>query len=196
MDIEKAYDTVAQKVLFEVSQTTEIRNEYIQTTRNSHTVCVENRPSEAFSITERFQQGYVLSPTLFKVYINEVLKEWLAKCRTMRIHVRYKFLHTLLFSDDQVVIATDEDDINYVIRKLTETYEKWGLIINFDMTKYLAIGENIEPLDINGNRIDECRAYKYLGSVMSNKSNNRQDINNRIKQGKQAGHRYTFYMVV
>ena len=49
-------------------------------------------------------------------------------------------LHTLQFADDQVVLAGDKEDLEYITHKLKETYEKWGLDMNLNKTKYLCIG--------------------------------------------------------
>jgi len=40
----------------------------------------------------------------------------------------------------QVVLAGDKEDLEYMTRKLKETYEKWGLDMNFNKTKYLCAG--------------------------------------------------------
>uniref|UniRef100_T1H9Y0 Uncharacterized protein n=1 Tax=Rhodnius prolixus TaxID=13249 RepID=T1H9Y0_RHOPR len=45
------------------------------------------------------------------------------------------YLHSLLFADDQVLIANDEEDINYLVRKQAEEYRKWGLEINTEKTE-------------------------------------------------------------
>ena len=50
-------------------------------------------------------------------------------------------MYTLQFADDQVVLAGDKEDLEYMTRKLTETYEKWGLDMNLNKTKYLFIGK-------------------------------------------------------
>lgn len=42
----------------------------------------------------------------------------------MGVNIIDKFLDALLFADDQVVIALDEHNIKYMMRKLTETCEK------------------------------------------------------------------------
>ncbi|KAK4873810.1 hypothetical protein RN001_013170 [Aquatica leii] len=60
----------------------------------------------------------------------------------MGIPIRDETLYTLLFADDQVIVASNMDDANYMLRKLIEEYERWGLTINVSKTEYLAIGEN------------------------------------------------------
>ena len=59
-------------------------------------------------------------------------------------------IFTLLFADDQVVLAEDEDDLKYMLRKLIEEYGKWGLEVNTGKTQYLAIGVEGADLDIDG----------------------------------------------
>jgi len=36
-------------------------------------------------------------------------------------------LYTLHFADDQVVIALDKENLEYMTRKLLKEYEEWGL---------------------------------------------------------------------
>lgn len=104
----------------------------------------------------------------------------------MGINIDDETLHTLLFADDQIIIAEDEDDINYTMRKLTETYEKWGLKINFDKTKYIVVGGNGRDLHIDGKVIKACREYKYLGVLITEEGNCQKEIRNRIIQTKQV----------
>ena len=41
-------------------------------------------------------------------------------------------IYTLLFTDDQVLIAREYEDMEFMVRKLLEEYEKWGLKINLE----------------------------------------------------------------
>jgi len=58
----------------------------------------------------------------------------------MRVPLENKTQCTLQFADDQVVLAGNKEDLEYMTHKLIETYEKWGLELNFNKTKYLCIG--------------------------------------------------------
>ncbi|KAG8333849.1 hypothetical protein J6590_102119 [Homalodisca vitripennis] len=71
-------------------------------------------------------------------------------------------IFTLLFADDQVVVAEDEEDLEYMLRKLTEEYEGWGLEVNMDKTQYLVIGREGRDLNINGNVIKNVDEYSTL----------------------------------
>ena len=69
------------------------------------------------------------------------------------------------FADDQVLLAQDHDDMEYMARKLKEEYEKWGLAINLEKTKYVCIGEGKETLKFyGGEEIKPCTECTYLGT--------------------------------
>ena len=110
----------------------------------------------------------------------------------MGIKIEERFLHTLLFADDQVVIAGDEFDTQYLMRKLTETFEKWGLKINYDKTKYLVAGgdavagKDVKDLVVDNKIIKGCEEVKYLGVVLSRKGNSEQEITERITNARKV----------
>ena len=62
--------------------------------------------------------------------------------------IRDRCLTTLLFADDQIIIPCDEDDTDYMFRKLKEEYEKWGLNMNTTKTEYLTIKDMEEETQI------------------------------------------------
>lgn len=53
----------------------------------------------------------------------------------MGIYIDNIILYTILFVDDRVVIAEDEDDLCYMIRKFKEEYDSFGLDINTQKTE-------------------------------------------------------------
>ena len=65
------------------------------------------------------------------------------------------------FADDQVVLAGDKEDVEYMTRKLKETQEKWGLDMNLNKTKCLCIGETHSNLKLDkDSEIGSCQEYK------------------------------------
>ena len=124
---------------------------------NTAQVKIGNTLSHPFNITKGLRQGCCISPTLFKIYIRKDLEERKRKCHGMGIHLENTTLYTLQFADDQVVLAGDKEDLEYMTRKLKETYEKWGLDMNFNKTKYLCIGGTHNNLKLDKeNEIEFC----------------------------------------
>jgi hypothetical protein len=97
------------------------------------------------------------------VYIDAALKTWSAICKGMGIPIGEQTPYTLLFADDQVIVAADAEDVSYMTRKLKEEFTKWGLEINMSKTKYLAIGATAQDIKIGGDTIEACMKFKYLG---------------------------------
>jgi hypothetical protein len=58
-------------------------------------------------------------------------------------------LYTFQFGDDQVVLASDKEDLEYMKRKLKETCEKWGLDMNLNKTTNLCTGETHNNLKLD-----------------------------------------------
>lgn len=48
------------------------------------------------------------------------------KCKHTDIPVRNTHLFTLLFPNRHILIAQDEEDISYMVRKEIEEFRKWG----------------------------------------------------------------------
>lgn len=70
-------------------------------------------------------------------------------------------LYTLQFTDDQVILASDKNDLEYMARKLQEEYEIWGLEMNTQKTKYLPIGTtNTDYIELeNSEEVGVCSEY-------------------------------------
>jgi len=164
---------------------------YVQAVKNFYgenvsAIRMGNKVSENFKVTKGLRQGCAMAPTLFKIYINEALTKWKQHCEIMGIPINDKFLYTLLFADDQVVLAMDEQDSNYMIRKLHEQYKRWGLEINYAKTEQMTIGSKGKDMVIGHNRIRDCAQFKYLGVIMTKEGNSNEEIDNKIIQGKKA----------
>ena len=126
-----------------------------------------NKLCHPFYITKELHQGCCISPTLFKIYVRKALEEWKRKCHGMGISLQNTVTqYTLQFADDQVVLAGVKEDLEYMTRKLKETYENWGLDMNLNRRKYLCIGETHNNLKLDkDNEIEFCQEYKYLGVI-------------------------------
>lgn len=92
------------------------------------------------------------------------------------------------FADDQVIVANDRDDLEYMTRKLQEEYHKWGLEINMQKTKYLPIGAELSniKLDNDSDVIEGCKEYMYLGVVFDTTGTDDKEIKKRVTQARRT----------
>lgn len=137
-------------------------------------------------VNKGLKQGCGLSPILFNIYLEQALHTWYKKCSGMGIEIGDDNLHSLLYADDQILITQDEEDNEYMLRKLKEEYNRWGLDINFNKTECMCIGRTLMDITIDGDKIKSCNNFKYLGSIISNTGTCDEDINSRIIMGKKA----------
>jgi hypothetical protein len=135
IDVEKAYDSVPRcrlwEILTEISMDPELV-EVIMKIYDNHIAYVRhgNTLSQPIVPTKGLRQGCSLSPVLFNIYIERVLEVWKRNCQGMGIPVNDRYLFTLNFADDQMVIAQDQFDLEFMMRRLQYAYESWGLTLN------------------------------------------------------------------
>ncbi|RZF33050.1 hypothetical protein LSTR_LSTR007966 [Laodelphax striatellus] len=112
--------------------------------------------------TEKVCEKQLISNS-FQDILRGYLENLEKKCQGMGIPIRGEHLFTLCFADDQVVIAQDEEDLGYMMRRLKEEYERAGLEINLDKTEYLQTNCNFtQNLAIDGNtEIKGANKFKY-----------------------------------
>ena len=193
VDLQKAYDSVPLMKLWEALNKRGFSGGLISAIKEFYggafsRVKSHGELSLGFLITKGLKQGCCLSPTLFKVYLEEVLKEWKRCCSGMGVPLREDgTLYTLCFADDQVVIAQDEEDANYMTRKLVEVYRKWGMEVNVVKTEKLVIGGDQQSIELeDGRKILDCEEYKYLGVWLTKDGNLDRAIKDRNVQGRKA----------
>ena len=86
----------------------------------------------------------------------------------MRIFVNNNTLFSLSFVDDQVLLAQDSYDLEFMMKKLHQEYKKWGLEMSLAKRKYLVINSDARfQVLINDNvEIKQVEKFKYLGSYL------------------------------
>lgn len=189
VDLKKAFDSVPLNKLWEALEDQGIQSVYINAIKKLYEnaeSCVRsgNSYSEEFKITKGVRQGCPLSPTLFKIYVNRVLENWSRKCSSMGVKMGEEHIHSLLFADDQVVLAEDEHDAEYMMRKLIEEYDSWGLEVNMEKTQYMVIGREGQDMVTDKGIIKSTNEYKYLGVTLTADGSDEKDVLSKLGRGR------------
>ena len=97
-------------------------------------------------------------------------------------------LFTLSFADDQVVIAQDSFDLEFMTKRLYQEYNKWGLQVSLKKTEYLAVNSNacFEVFIDDNVQIQQVDKFKYLGATINNEGLGKEEIQTRIQKSKQV----------
>jgi hypothetical protein len=94
-----------------------------------------NRISEDFEVVTGLRQGDALSPVLFNIVLESVIRDTLVIANRVKIEVEKQFV-VVAYTDDIVIMAENEVNLKNIIRNLLENGKKIGLTINEDKTKY------------------------------------------------------------
>jgi hypothetical protein len=131
LDYVKASDKVKMDKLFEILQSKNIPNLLLKSIReiysgNKIKVKINNQLLEENTINHRVREGCPSSPTLFNIYLNEIIVKWnqiYTKGITLSTTTK---INTLLFADDQVIIADSEDNLQRGVFKLQNSKQIWN----------------------------------------------------------------------
>ena len=116
-------------------------------------------------------QGGVISPTLFNSFIDDI--------QTMLrdeqgVNIGHMNINHLLQADDLILMSETSSGLQRLLNRLQTYSHRWHLILNTNKTrvtifnKKYRVCQNIEKFTFDGNVIDECDNYKYLGVIFSN----------------------------
>lgn len=93
----------------------------------------ENSYSEYFDVTSSTKQGGILSPEIFAVYIDDLVK--LLKKMGIGCHIALVFLACILFADDICLIAPTRGALQTMIKVCEEYCKEFCLSFNVKKSK-------------------------------------------------------------
>ena len=105
--------------------------------------------SEPIRINKGGRQGCSLSPVLFNIYINKIIQEFKTLIKNgIQLNNR-KLVNTILYADDQILMATSEDDLQIMSQHLNLIARKYKMTISSKKTKLLAMcGKHIQRVKL------------------------------------------------
>ena len=125
------------------------------------------------SIGDRFRtaagvrQGCVLSPTLFKLFLERIMTDAL-KDHEGTVSIGGETITNLRFADDIDGLAREEE-LAKLAERLDKASKAYGMEISAEKTKLMAnntSGINTE-FKVNGPKLETVTSFKYLGSVIT-----------------------------
>ncbi|EYC46334.1 hypothetical protein Y032_0401g787 [Ancylostoma ceylanicum] len=162
LDLEKAYDRLPRAVIWDVMRKRGIPEYMVKTVQvmyegTTARVRTSLGTTSKFDITVGVHQGSALSPFLFIMTLDTVVKHLLEgpPC-------------TLLYADDVAVIADSTAELQVKIQKWQTALADAGLKLNLKKTEVMSsIGGGDAVLDVNGTAFTQTEEFQYLGSILS-----------------------------
>ena len=84
--------------------------------------------TESFGMTCGLRQGCVLSPLLFFLYINSLVEK--LKAAGVGMECRERLVTALLYADDAVLFANDEEGMRVSLEVLSGWRKQWSVEVN------------------------------------------------------------------
>ena len=155
-DYAKAFDCVDHNKLWKIlKEMYVLRNMYAG---QEATVRTGHGTTDWFQIGKGVHQGYILSPCLFNLYAEYIMRNaWLEGAQA-GIQIARRNINNLGYADDTTLMAESEEELKSLLMKVEEESEKFGLKLNIQKTKIMASGP-ITSWEIDGEMVETVRLY-------------------------------------
>jgi len=175
IDFKKAFDSVDRDKLWTTMLSKEIPTHLITIIQkiymeNIIRVNVGNGISEdSTAMTQGVRQGCPLSPVLFNLDLDEVIRIWLQKLKSSK-YFKELIFNTLLFTDDQFIISDTDDNLQKAVYLLYNISKGYNSEIATKKTKVFGfVGSDHlrTKIIINDETLDKVSQFTYLGCSIS-----------------------------
>ena len=124
------------------------------------------RGTDWFRIGKGVRQGCILSPCLFNLYAEYIIRNARLDEAQPGIKISRRNINNLRYADDTTLMAESEEELKSLLMKVKEESEKVGLKLNIQKTKIMASG-SITSWQIDGETVETVSDFISLGSKIT-----------------------------
>ena len=135
-----------------------------------------------FQIGNGVRQGYILSPCLFNLYVESIMRNAGLEEAQAGIKIAGRNISNVRYADDTTLVAESEEELKSLLMKVKEESEENGLKLNIQKTKIMASGP-ITSWQIDRETVDTVADFILGGSKITADS----DCNHKIKRHSWEG---------
>ena len=188
IDLQKAFDKVNRLELWNILNNKGYPSHIIKVIRSLYkdtkmVIEIDGEITEELKTNQGLKQGCSLSPILFNIYLDEILKEWKQKVHKGINLGRSRTLNVLMFADDIVLIFDTEDRLQKAVYELNKICKEYNMIISENKTKIMAFqGRNPvrSKIIIEDSILEQVSHFQYLGCDITYKHD--QDVDKKIQK--------------
>ena len=119
-----------------------------------------------FQIGKGVCQGCILSPCLFNLYSEYIMRNTGLEEAQAEIKIARRNINNLRYADDTTLMAESEEELKSFLLKVKEESGKVGLKLNIQKTKIMASGP-ITSWEIDGETVETVSDFILLGSKIT-----------------------------
>ena len=123
------------------------------------TVRTGHGTTDWFQIREGIRQGCILSPCLFNLYKEYLMRNCGLDKAQDGIKIARRNINNLKYADDTTLIAESKEELKSLLMKVKEESEKVGLNLNIQNTKIMTSGP-ITSGQIDGETVEKTYFFK------------------------------------
>ena len=142
------------------------------------TVRTGHGATDWFQIGKGVRQGCILSPCLFNLYAEYIIRH--ARLDEYGIKIAGRNISNLRYTDDTTLMAESEEEPKSLLMKVREESEKVGLKLNIQKMKIMASGP-ITSCQIDGETVSD---FIFLGSKITADGDCSHEIKRRLLLGR------------
>ena len=147
------------------------------------TVRTGHGTTDCFQTGKGVHQGCILSPFLFNLYAEYILRNAGLGETQAGIKIAKRNINNLRYTDDTTLMAESEEELKSLLMKVKEESEKVGLKLNIQKTKTMASGP-ITSWPIDGETMETERDFIFLGSKITADGDYSHEIIRRLLLGR------------
>src|SRR5574339_232906 len=190
IDYAKAFDCVAHNKLWKILKEMGIPDHLICLLRNLYagqeaTVRTGHGTTDWFQIGKRVCQGCILSPCLFNLYAEYIMRNAGLEETHAGIKIAGRNINNLRYADDTTLMAESEEELKSLLMKVKEENEKVGLKLNIQKTKIMASGP-ITSWQIDGETVETVSDFIFGGSEITADGDCSQEVKRRLFLGRKV----------
>ena len=175
IDFSKAYDRINRIMLFRKLSALGLKGNFYESMKAifSNVRCsvkVNSVLSDSFNVSSGLKQGCLLSPMLFNLCLNDLAVK--LKSLGCGIDIDGEVVPIILYADDIVILAENEQYFQQLLNVLNEWCKEWDMVTNLEKSNVVHFRNSSVPRtncefhigNLDNNRVDR---YRYLGIVLN-----------------------------
>ena len=138
-----------------------------------------------FQIGKEVHQGCILSPCLFNLYAEYIMRNAGLEEAQAGIKISGRNINNLRYADDTTLMAESEEELKSLLMKVKEKSEKVGLKLNIQKTNIMTPSP-ITSWQIDGEIMKTVTDFIFLGSKITVDGDRSHEIERRLLLGRRA----------
>ena len=138
-----------------------------------------------FQIGKGVRQGCILSPCLFNLYAEYIMRNSGLDEAQAGIKIAGRNINNLRYADDTTLMAESEEELKSLLMKVKEKGEKAGLELNIQKTKIMA-SSPITSWQIDGETMETVTDFILGGSKITADGDCSHEIKRHLLLGRKA----------